>query len=294
MNPLVINKFLTHIKIAAVFLTGVVLVSHLQGKINYGTISNSDASNGMAPVQLSGYLGTGCALFFLSLMNPEEVKTRILNVILLGFTATVMVLTFSRGGLYFLLAIVGLFLYYNRAQMASYFKFLFLVPVALFIYSYVVKETGGKIVERYEQEGASSREILVSVGFELFLRNPVTGVGTGNYNTRIVKEKLFFVESGAHNEFVRAAAEHGVIGLVLYWGFFLVLFLNIIRRRQPQQQYAMYFFVLFCLITVHNGLKISLQPFLLMLAIATTSLVYHKKRPVELRELPKRALATAG
>jgi O-antigen ligase len=205
-----------------------------------------------------------------------------------------MVLTFSRGGLYFLLAIVGLFLYYNRAQMASYFKFLFLVPVALFIYSYVVKETGGKIVERYEQEGASSREILVSVGFELFLRNPVTGVGTGNYNTRIVKEKLFFVESGAHNEFVRAAAEHGVIGLVLYWGFFLVLFLNIIRRRQPQQQYAMYFFVLFCLITVHNGLKISLQPFLLMLAIATTSLVYHKKRPVELRELPKRALATAG
>jgi O-antigen ligase len=227
-------------------------------------------------------------------MNPEEVKTRLLNVILLGFTATVMVLTFSRGGLYFLLAIVGLFLYYNRAQMASYFKFLFLVPVALFIYSYVVKETGGKIVERYEQEGASSREILVSVGFELFLRNPVTGVGTGNYNTRIVKEKLFFVESGAHNEFVRAAAEHGVIGLVLYWGFFLVLFLNIIRRRQPQQQYAMYFFVLFCLITVHNGLKISLQPFLLMLAIATTSLVYHKKRPVELRELPKRALATAG
>ena len=93
---------------------------------------------------------------------------------------------------------------------------------------------------------------------------------------------------------MRAAAEHGVIGLVLYWGFFVVLFLNIIRRPQPQQQFAMYFFVLFCLITVHNGLKISLQPFLLLLAVATTSAAYQKKRPIEIRELPKRALASAG
>jgi O-antigen ligase len=227
-------------------------------------------------------------------MNPEELKTRLINIGLLAFAATVMVLTFSRGGLYFLLAVIALFLFYNRAKMGSYFKFIFLVPVALFIYSYVVKETGGKIVERYEQEGASSREVLVSIGFELFLRNPITGVGTGNYNTRIVKEKLFFVESGAHNEFVRAAAEHGVIGLVLYWGFFGALFFSILRRRQPQQQYAMFFFVLFCLITVHNGLKISLQPFLLMLAIATTSVAYHKRRSIEVRELPKRALASAG
>jgi O-antigen ligase len=294
LTPMLINKFLTTVKIATIFLTGVVLVSHLQGKIDYGTISNSDASNGMAPVQLSGYLGAGCALFFLSIMNPEEVKTRLVNMGLLVFAATVMLLTFSRGGLYFLLAVVGLFFFYNRSKMASYFKFIFLVPVAFVIYSYVVKETGGKIVERYGQEGASSREVLVSIGFELFIRNPVTGVGTGNYNTRIVTEKLFQVESGAHNEFVRAAAEHGVIGLVLYWGFFVVLFLNILRRPQPQQQYAMYFFILFCLITVHNGLKISLQPFLLLLAVATTSVAYHKKRQIEIKELPKRALVSAG
>jgi O-antigen ligase len=248
----------------------------------------------MAPVQLSGYLGTGCALFFLSIMNPEEVKTRLINMGILAFTVTVMVLTFSRGGLYFLLGVVGLFLFYNRARMGSYFKFIILVPVALLIHSYVIKETGGKIVERYGQEGASSREILVSIGFELFLRYPITGVGTGNYNTRIVKEQLFYVESGAHNEFVRAAAEHGIFGMILYWGFFIALFFHILRRRQPQQQYAMYFLALFCLITVHNGLKISLQPFLLLLAIAITSVAYHKKRPIEIRELPKRALVPAG
>ena len=291
LNALTINRFLTQIKIAAIFLTGIVLVAHLQGKINYSVISNSEASNGMAPVQLSGYLGAGCVLFFLSIMNPEEIKTRILNMGLLAFAGTVMVLTFSRGGLYFLGAVVALFLFYNRAQMGSYFKFIIMVPVALLIYNYVVNETGGKIVERYELEGASNREVLVSVGFELFLRYPLTGVGTGNYNTRIVKEKLFYVESGAHNEFIRAAAEHGIIGLILYWGFYIVLFFGILKRPQPQQQFAMYFFALFCLITVHNGLKISLQPFLLMLAIAVTHVPKLNKQAVEIRELPQRALA---
>lgn len=290
LKPLVINKFLTNLKVAAVFLTGVVLVAHFMGKINYSSISNSDASNGMAPVQLSGYLGTGCVLFFLSLMNPEEERARILNIILLTFVGTVMVLTFSRGGLYFVGAVVGLYLFYNRSKMGSYFKLIFLIPIAFLIYNYVVKETGGKIVERYELEGASNREVLVSIGFELFLRNPITGVGTGNYNTRIVKEKLFYVESGAHNEFIRSAAEHGIIGLILYWGFFAVLFFNIINRPQPQQQFAMYFFALFCLITVHNGLKISLQPMLLMLAVAITQSQYFKKRILDVERLPKRAL----
>jgi O-antigen ligase len=267
-------------------LAGIVFVAHLQGKINYDSVSNSDASNGMAPVQLSGYLGTGCILFFLSIMNMEEMKTRFLNIVLIAFAATIMVLTFSRGGLYFLGATVVLFLYYNRHKWRNYAKFLFLLPVVVFlIYTFVIDQTGGKIAERYNQEGSSNRDVLVGIGFELFLRNPVIGVGTGNYNTRIVSEKLFYVESGAHNEFIRAAAEHGIFGIVLYWGFFVVLFFNIRKRPQPQQQFAMYFFALFCLITIHNGLKISLQPMLLLLAVGITSVAQQKNKNLVIKKL---------
>jgi hypothetical protein len=289
IKPLEIKRLLSNIKIGTVFLTGVVMVSHLTGKINYGTISNSDASNGLAPVQLSGYLGAGCILFFLSIMNKEESKDRLLNILTFAFSTTIMVLTFSRGGLYFIAGVVAVFLFYNRAQFGNYLKFIFLVPVAWLMYNYIVQQTGGKIVERYGQEGASQREVLVSSGFELFLRNPITGVGTGNFNTRIVKEHLFSTESGAHNEFVRAAAEHGVLGISLYWGFFIFVFIQILRRRQPEQQYAMYFLVLFCLISVHNGLKISLQPILLMLAIGIVPPTASKKsnRNFALKELPQ-------
>ncbi len=285
LKPVLINKLLNNIKVASIYLSGVVFVAHFTGKIDYGLYSNSSSSNGLAPVQLSGYLGLGCILFFLSIMNAEEAKSKTMNIIVLALSATVMILTFSRGGLYFLGAIIALFLFYNRDKMASYARLLIFVPIGLFIYFYVNNQTGGKIVERYEQEGTSNRDLLVEVGFTLFSRHMLWGVGTGNYNTAIIKEKLFYEESGAHNEYVRAAAEHGIFGIVFYWGFYILLFIEILHRRQPQKQYAMYFFALFCLIIVHNGLKIAIQPLLMMLAVGTPTLLMMKPTHVEHKEL---------
>jgi O-antigen ligase len=291
LKPILINKLLNSVKIASVYLAGIVFVAHLTGGINYGLYSSSASSNGLAPVQLSGYLGVGCSLLFLSIMNPEEVKQRILNVVVLGFCATIMVLTFSRGGLYFLFAVIGLYLFYNRAKLGQYAKFLILIPIGYAIYAYVVASTGGMIVERYEQEGTSNRDVLVEAGFILFAKNPIIGVGTGNYNTMIIKENLFPQESGPHNEFVRAGAEHGIFGLIFYWGFFIALFITILRRGQPQQQFAMYFFALFCLISVHNGLKIGIQPLLTMLAVGTPSFLFKRKPNAFHQVLPKATIA---
>jgi O-antigen ligase len=291
LTPVLINRLLNNAKIASVILAGIVFVAHLQGKINYGLYSNSDSSNGLAPVQLSGYLGFGCVLFFLSIMNPQDIKNRLINIVVLAIVATVMVLTFSRGGLYFLGAVVCLFFYYNRDKLANYARVLIFIPIAIFIYMYVVNQTGGKIVARYEQEGTSNRDVLVNIGFTIFSQHMIFGVGTGNYNTTIVKEKLYPEESGAHNEYVRAAAEHGIIGIFFYWGFYILLFLEILKRKNPQKQYAMYFFVLFCLIIVHNGLKIAIQPLVIMLVVATPTLVYQGRKHVYNKELPEREFA---
>ena len=74
LSPALINKILYNVKIAGVYLAGIVFVAHLQGKIDYDSASSSEASNGMAPVQLSGYLGTVCVLFFLSIMNKGRLN----------------------------------------------------------------------------------------------------------------------------------------------------------------------------------------------------------------------------
>ncbi len=272
-----ILKLLMHLKIAGVYLTGIVIVAHITGGIDYGHQSSTAASNGLAPVQLSGYLGLTSVLFFFSLMNIEESHQQWMNAFVLGLVVIIMALTFSRGGIYFIVSIIAAYFFYNRSKMGNYFKFLILVPMAAIIYYSLVQTTGGKILERYELEGTSGRDELIKVAFDIFSTHLVTGIGTGNFNTEIFKQHMYGVESGAHNEFARVAAEHGIIGLFLYWGFFLLLFLNILKRKEPQRQFAMYFFILFCLITVHNGLKISIQPILLMLAIGISGKAYRKK-----------------
>jgi O-antigen ligase len=147
------------------------------------------------------------------------------------------------------------------------------------------------IIERYEQEGTSNRDLLIIAGYILFLQEPLLGVGTGNYNTEIVKRNLFPVESGPHNEFVRAAAEHGILGVIFYWGFFLVLYITILRRRQPQKQFAVYFYALFCLISIHNGLKIGIQPLLMMIAVGTPTLFFKQQQHVRNKMLAKTRVA---
>ncbi len=285
-----IFKLLSHIKIAGVYLTGIVVVAHITGGIDYGHQSSSEASNGLAPVQLSGYLGFVCILFFFSVMNVEEARQQYMNLALLGLVTTIMALTFSRGGIYFIGAIVGVYFIYNRSKIGNYFRFLILIPIGAIVYYSVIETTGGKILERYELEGSSGRDKLVKVAFEIFSNHLIIGVGTGNFNMEIVKQNLYGVESGAHNEFARVAAEHGIVGIFLYWGFFFFLTLDILKRRQPQQQYAMYFLILFCLIVVHNGLKISIQPILLMLAVGTSSVVIKQKNAVN---VPRRFRAKA-
>lgn len=268
LTPKLINTLLNYIKYASVYLAGVVMVAHLQGGINYGTYSSSEASNGLAPVQLSGYFGVASSLFFIAFMNVEEKKKRLMNISIFAIITTVMILTLSRGGLYFVVAIILMYLFYHRAQLGNYFKFLLLLPIGLGIYNFTVKETKGVVVQRYQDKNTSNRDVLVLAGFTLFERNVLLGVGTGNYNVAIKKEGLFGVESGAHNEFVRAIAEHGVVGLVIYWGFFLGVAIMILNRRGPNREFTSYFIALFCLISIHNGLKIGIQPLLMMMAFA--------------------------
>lgn len=277
LRPSMVNKFLNNVKIAGIFLCGYALVRQFTGGNSYALVSSSEAVNGLAPVQISGYLGFSAIVFFFSIMDDAERKNLLVNLILFGVNTVTMVISLSRGGAYFLGIIAALFFIINRKSVKYYGLFILIAIVGIAVYSYVSSETNGVIEERYGEQGSSGRDLLVKAGMDLFFQEPITGVGTGNFNTEIQKRNLYGEQSGAHNEFVRIAAEHGIIGIITYWGFFIVLFLQVLSRSKKQREYALYFLVLFCLIIVHNGLKISVQPLILMLVVATPSFISVKK-----------------
>lgn len=278
LTPKLQHIVLRHLKIATIYLCGNILVAHFTHDISYSIASSSEASNRMSAVQLSGYLGVGSSLFFLSMMDEKLRNQLWLYIVLLTLSTTLMVLTFSRGGLYFLSAVIILYVLFNGKQIGKFAILFLLLPVGYVIYYYVTKATDGLIEARYNQEGTSNRDKLVDAGFKLFEQDPLTGVGTGNFGQEISERDLFSGESGAHNEFVRAAAEHGILGIITYWGFYVILFAEILKRKKKERDFAVYLLALFSLIIVHNGLKISIQPFLLIIIIATPTLLRVPKR----------------
>lgn len=273
ITPVLANRILINFKYAGVYLCGYIVDKYIFGNpIFVSAHSGSEGTNGLAPVQLSAYLGFTCTLFFFSILNGTDKKNLLINIVALCLSVIFMMLTFSRGGLYFFAILVILYFFFNRTNFKNYFSLILFIPLALVVYNIVSQRTNGLIEQRYEQEGTSGRSDLVKAGWQLFLSAPLAGVGVGNYNTTIYDTGLYGGESGAHNEFIRVAAEDGIPGIITYWSFYIFLFFEILRRKRIQKEYAIYFFVFFCLVTVHNGLKISLQPLLMLLAVGTSNI----------------------
>lgn len=271
--------------ISSLLLSAIISVVYIKGDIQWTDASNFETSGGMGPVQISFYLAIGA---FAGLYGSFLSKgiARIIYFTLSAAIVIIMILTFSRGGLYMLGLMIAVSFFLQKEK-----KYIFLViPLSIILYwgvGFVADVTEGKIIDRYTQEGTSSRDVLVIYGWDMFIENPVTGIGTANYYFEVKKSKYLGALSGAHNEVIRSLAEHGFIGGVLWLLFFIVSILQLHRRKGFYRQIAVILFMVFLASTFHNGLKLALQSLILLIAIATRSnpnLIF-KKRSRELKSL---------
>lgn len=269
-----IEKMVRIMILCGTLLVGVILSAHLRGNIEYGSESNFEASNGMGPVQLSFYLAITAFLFFYKFFNESDAKFKLFYVFQMLLVAGLSALTFSRGGLYFLGAYAAFYLFFNshkfaKSKNSTYMALVFL-PMVYFAYTTVVDITGDKITDRFNEEGTGNRDLLLEYGLQIFSENPALGVGTSGFYEYVSQARFWGQKSGAHNEFVRALAEHGVLGGIIYFGFVIFAFLGIKQRRLPLDQKSLYYIFMFSYIAgiIHNGQKIGLQCFMVFLAIS--------------------------
>jgi len=269
--------FLEVIFISSLLLSAIISVVYIKGDIQWTEASNFETSGGMGPVQISFYLAMGA---FAGLYHSFVTRgiARLIYFSLSSAIIIIMILTFSRGGLYMLgLMIAVSFLSQKKV------KYIFLViPLSILLYwgiEFVTDVTEGKIIERYSQEGTSSRDVLVIYGWDMFIENPIMGIGTANYYFEVKKSKYLGALSGAHNEIIRSLSEHGFMGGLLWLSFFIVSLLQWKRRKGFYRQIAMVLFIVFLASTFHNGLKLALQSLILLIAIASrfdSSLILRK------------------
>jgi len=203
--------------------------------IEFNTESNAATSGGFGPNQVSSILGLGVFVSvtcFILFKNNSKYAFYFGAVSLLLAAQSIM--TFSRGGIY---AAVGALLIVGFFQFQNLFKALKrIIPVVLlgisfllFIFPVLNNYTGGKLQERFEETDSTNRGEIAESDYQIFLDNPVLGVGVGAANE--YRAKILNYRAGSHTEFARLVSEHGSLGIFSIFLFLLMSLLNLKKQK---------------------------------------------------------------
>ncbi|WP_396186590.1 O-antigen ligase family protein [Flavobacterium sp.] len=204
------------------------------------TESNSATSGGFGPNQVSTFLGLGMFVFFSRTILESRTKFMLgLNILVAINISYRGIVTFSRGGMItgFLMILLLLFFLYYKSNYTGRVKLnyiiVFIAVAIVATWSYTSFQTGGLIDKRYANQDArgrtkesrfTGREDIAQNEIDMFLKNPIFGVGVGKGVELRTKETGTWVLS--HDEITRMLAEHGTLGIfALLILFFTPLFL---------------------------------------------------------------------
>jgi len=218
LTPAMVKRLLT---LLAVPVISVLMISLFYTvtveNIEFGHESNLITSGFFGPNQVSSMLGLGafiCLSLYLLFRN-SFIEIAFISAFALLFAAQ-SVLTFSRGGMYNALGAAIAVMLFRLGDLQHSLKQI--APVlalgVLFffiVFPYLDNFTGGALQSRFENTGTTGRTEIVEADMQIFANNPLLGAGVGE--AKQLREAYFGRAVGAHTEFARIIAEHGLFGI---------------------------------------------------------------------------------
>lgn len=228
------------------------------------TQSNFSTSGGFGPNQVATFLGLGMFIFFSRTILESRTKFMLgLNLFIAVNLSYRGLVTFSRGGMitgFLMILLLLLFLYYKsnytgRVKLNYVMVFIGATMIATWTYSSV--QTGGLIDKRYANQDArgrkkesqfTGREDVAKGEINLFLKNPIFGVGVGK------GVELRYAETGdgtlSHDEITRMLAEHGSLGIV---GLLILFFTPLVLYIENKFNMFLLCFLAFWFLTINHA-----------------------------------------
>ena len=165
-------------------------------------------------------------LKFLTLLTSTITIFTVLNFGSRGANLTIMIFSIA-----FLVS--GFVFYFKRSRYKPSFIFLLsiVVPVLVNIFLYKNNDSINFIERTTKITNASSNQRLrfYKQAIETTIRNPFIGIGRGNWKIKSVdldKQWVsdYTVPYHAHNDFLEISAETGIIGMLLHYLIFVIIF----------------------------------------------------------------------
>lgn len=268
------------------------LVTPNYDEIDFQLSANFEASGGFGSNQVSTAFGLGMFLVFYLWLKGFSFTglPKLFDLALLGLFFFQGLLTFSRGGV--IGGVLGIILLLYNVISQSNSKLLlkkigrlfFLgIPIIIFLAISANELTGGKLLLRYQGETAGtlagskekSANTLTSGRYEIFLGdldifvdNPILGVGVNQ--SRYIRR--FSPDVVAHVELSRLLAEHGILGLII---FFIFIYYLVVKFQLMNSEFAILYilFVIGFYTTFHAATRTFLSPLLMGLAYLPISTI---------------------
>jgi hypothetical protein len=254
------------------------------------TQSNFETSGGFGPNQVATILGLGMFIFVSRIILESKTKYAVIMNLIIALNISYRgIITFSRGGMItglLMIILLLLFLYmksnFNGRVKLNYLIVL-LILTMIVTWGYSSFQTSGLIDKRYANQDATGREKesrftgredLAKGEIDIFLANPLFGVGVGKGVE--VRKVLTGDDSLSHDEITRMLAEHGTLGIIGLLILFLTpLFLFV------ENKFNMYLlcFVVFWFLTInHAAMRTAAPAFVYSLSLLNVSLGLNSKK----------------
>lgn len=295
-RSITLNRLLTTVSVMGlpliILLVYVVLYNPSVRDVVTGTQSNFETSGGFGPNQVSTMLGLGTFIFFVQLVlqSPNRFWQLIHGGLMMLFAYRGLV-TFSRGGMLTALVMIGvllLILFYQakgsiKPKIGMIIGLAFLAGLGVWTYSSL--QTNGMLHKRYANQDAagrvkksklSGREQLMEAELQMFIENPILGVGVGR--NKEIRTLQTGVEAASHNEITRLLAEHGLFGLLALILLVVTPLIHWVDNRQ--HLLALSFFVFWGLTINHAAMRLAAPAFvyaLSLLKITRETTALHRK-----------------
>ena len=246
-------------------------------EVVFNTQSNFATSGGFGPNQMSTILGLGIFVFFAKiLLFSTSKKNTIIDILILILISFRGLVTFSRGGVIagivmILILFVLVFRYVSHHSRAKLYKMLivaFLGAAGIWAFSSV--QTNGLIEKRYANKDAkgrvkesklTGREKLIESEWNMFLDNPILGIGVGK--NKEYREQTTGIEAASHNEITRMLAEHGSLGIL----GLLILFVTPMLFNNKFNFFVIPFITFWILTINHAAMRLAAPAFIYALSL---------------------------
>jgi hypothetical protein len=254
-----------------------------------GTGSNFATSGGFGPNQVATFLGLGMFIFFSRIILESRSKFLVvLNLIIVFNISYRGMLTFSRGGMItgFLMIVLLLSFLYFKSNYRGKVKLNYIIVIIslamMAVWGYTSFQTGGLINKRYKNQDAAGRTKednftgraeIAEDEINIFLENPVFGVGVGKgVEVRGMKTGVVVL---SHDEITRMLAEHGTLGI---FALLILFFTPLILYLENSFNMFLFCFVAFWFLTInHAAMRTAVPAFVYSLSLLNVQLGMNRK-----------------